>query len=146
MTPYLEKLLIGFGGMVSSSTLALGAIMTTGELRWIYVTLAVGMMTSVFLTLLLKRPTDTVQVIIGRCGLSIMFSMVGSKLVVHFYKITGADSDVVILSAITMGVCVVGYTLGHNFVRMLARNSEKESSKLFDMVMSMIRFALTKKP
>ena len=86
MTLTQEKVFFGVTTYLGSGLCSMGAIVNSGELRWIYVTLAVGVMTSAFLALLFKKATDTIQIVVGWCGLSIMMSMVDSKVVVHFYN------------------------------------------------------------
>jgi len=42
--------------------------MKTGETRWVYVTFAASSLTSGFVSLMFKKPTDTIQLTVGRCG------------------------------------------------------------------------------
>lgn len=141
-----EKLLFGIPTMVGSLLCSTGAIMTTGEIRWIYVTLAVGVMTSAFLALLFKKDSETIRIVVGRCGLSIMLSVLGSKLVVHAYKITGVQEDVLLLSAIAMGICIAGYFVGHGFLSYLNKNSEAGGRGLFDFLLLVLKTFLNKRP
>ena len=141
-----EKLLFGLPSLAGSLICYTGAIMTTGEIRWIYVTLAVGVMTSAFLALLFKKETENIRLVVGRCGISIMLSVLGSRLVVHAYKIAGVDEDVLLLSAIAMGVCIAGYFIGHGFLNYLNKNSEAGSKGVFDFLLLVLRTFLTKKP
>ena len=137
-----EKLIFGIASLTGSLLCSMGAIMTSGELRWIYVTLAVGVITSAFLALLFRRQTESIRVTIGRCGISIMLSMFGSKVVVHYYKAQPLTEDVLMLSAIAMGVCIFGYFVAHSFLRALDKNSGSFGSQLIEL----LKLVLTKKP
>ncbi len=141
-----EKLLFGLPALTGSVLCSMGAIMTSGELRWIYVTLAVGVMCSSFLALLFRKPGESIKIVVGRCGISIMLSVLGSKLVVHFYKIAGVDEDVLLLSGIAMGVCVFGYFLGHAFLQALDKNSTSIGGQLAGLVVTILKTLINRKP
>lgn len=141
-----EKLMFGLPAMISSSLFSLGAIMTSGEVRWIYVTLAVGVMTSSFLSLLFKKDDETIRIIVGRCGLSIMLSIVGSKVVVYFYQIARVEEDVILLSGISMGVCIFAYFLGHSFLRALNKNADSQGKGMLDLAFLVIKTVIKQKP
>jgi hypothetical protein len=125
---------------------SIGAIMTAGELRWIYVTLAVGVMTSAFLSLICRKDGESIKVTIGRCGISIMLSMFGSKAVVHYYKAQPLTEDVLILSFLAMAVCIFGYFIAHAFLKALDKNSGSFASELIELLKLLLKTWLTKKP
>jgi len=146
MTYTQEKILFGLPTMVGSMLCSMGAIMTSGEIRWIYVTLAVGVMCSAFLALLFRKPGESMRLVVGRCGLSIMLSVFGSKLVVHFYQIAGVDDDVLLLAGLSMGICIVGYFLGHAFLRALDTNSSSLIGDIWGLLVTILKSLLTRKP
>lgn len=129
-----EKLLYGSATLVSSSICAIGAVVTSDEQRWIYVTLAIGVMCSSFLALIFRKATESMKVTVGRCGLSVMGSVFGSPLVVHFYKINGTDDGILLLAGIAMAVCIASFFIGYGFLRMLDKNSNSFGSSLMDML------------
>jgi uncharacterized membrane protein len=141
-----EKFIFGLASFTSSLLCSMGAIMTSGELRWIYVTFAVGIITSSFLALMCRKESESIKVTIGRSGISIMLSMVGSKAVVHYYKAQEIANDVLILSAIAMGICIFGYFVAHSFIKALDRNSGSIGSELFNLLKLVLKTWLTKKP
>ena len=141
-----EKLIFGTASFTGSLLCSMGAIMTSGELRWIYVTLAVGVITSSFLALMCRKDSESIKVTVGRCGISILLSMFGSKAVVHYYKADAVTEDVLILSAIAMGVCIFGYFIAHNFLKALDKNSGSFAADLLDLVKLLLKTWLTKKP
>jgi uncharacterized membrane protein len=141
-----EKLIFGSASFIGSLLCSMGAIMTSGELRWIYVTLAVGVITSAFLALMCRKDEETIKTTIGRCGISIMLSMFGSKAVVHYYKAQEAVEDVLVLSGIAMAVCIFGYFVAHAFLKALDKNSGSFASELLNIVKLILKTWLTKKP
>jgi hypothetical protein len=66
MNSFHEKLLFGITTLASTGFSMLGAIMTDGEARWLYVTLAASSMTSGFLALMFKKQDEAIRLVVGR--------------------------------------------------------------------------------
>ena len=136
MNPFYcsEKLLYGSATIVTTTLCGIGAIVNDADQRWIYVTLAIGVMCSAFLALVFRKERETMKITVGRCGLSIMGSVFGSPLVVHFYKINGTEDNVLLLAGIAMSVCIASFFIGFAFLRMLDKNSNTFGATLMEMV------------
>lgn len=141
-----EKLLFGFASLTSTALCSIGAIMTAGEQRWIYVTLAIGIMCSAFLALMFRKENESIRITVGRCGLSVMGSMFGSPLVVHFYKISDAENNILHLAGIAMLVCIGSFFIGYAFLKSLDRNSGTIGGSVTQFLIAVVKTFITKKP
>lgn len=131
MNPIQEKLFFGCSLLASAAASAIGAILTTGETRWLCVTFAVSFLMSGFLALMFKKPEDTIQLVVGRCGVAILGGIFGTYFVVDKFKIAAANTDVIALGGISGFVCIVCFLIGFAFLRMVEDRAPSIASKLF---------------
>lgn len=133
MTYTQEKIFFGLVSIVSSTIFGLGAILTNEEqARWIYVTLACSVMTAGFLALIFKRQDETMRIVVGRSGMSILGGVFGSKGVVQYFGWQSPHSDVVILGGIAIISCIFSFIIGFVVLEMLNSKSSVIAKKLFD--------------
>ena len=131
MNPIQEKLFFGSSLLASAAASAIGAILTTGETRWLCVTFAVSFLMSGFLALMFKKPEDTIQLVIGRCGMAILGGIFGTYFVVDKFKIAAAQTDVIALGGISGFVCIICFLLGFVFLKMLEDRAPTLATKIF---------------
>lgn len=132
MTTFHEKLFFGFITLVSTGFSTLGAIITTGEARWLYVTLATSSMTSGFLALMFKRADETMRLVIGRCGLAILGGILATRPIVHqlgFDEL--ADTDIISLGGLSSATCIGTFFVGHALLSVVERQAPKIAEKWF---------------
>lgn len=120
MTPYAEKISLGAITLISTSFSVLGAIMTVGETRWVYVTFAASCLTSGFISLMFKRDTDPIHKAIGRFGLSILGGILGTKPIVHHLGFEQlCETDIISLAGLSAATCIGTFFLGFAFLKIL---------------------------
>jgi len=133
-----EKIFLGIFSLASSGMCTVGAIISTGDTRWFCVTLAVSLITSCLLALMFKKPDETIQLVAGRCGISILGGVFLTKLVAWYFNITIIHTDVVALGGLTCAVCIGVYILGFKALRYLEKRSDFLAKKFIDGKVSAI--------
>ena len=110
----------------------MGAIMTTGETRWLYVTLAASMFTSGFLALMFKKAEETIRLVVGRCGFAILGGVMATKPVTHhlgFEKIT--ETDIISLGGLSALCCITTFFCGFIALQSFERLAPQIVAKWF---------------
>lgn len=138
MTYYQEKFFFGISSFISSALFGMGAIMTSGESRWVFVTLAVSLFTSTFLALLCRAPGETIKVVVGRSGITVMLAIFGSRALVLHYALDAVEKDVLLLGGLTFAISIAAYFIGHSFVRSLDRSSNRISDRLLGWLLKLL--------
>lgn len=131
MTYTQEKIMFGTSSLTAAGFSTLGAMISAGELRWICVTLTVSIITSSFLALIFKRTDETIRLVVGRSGMSILAGIFGSKYLAHSYSLTFAETDIVALGALSCICCIAGFIIGY----VLLQTINKNANKLADAIM-----------
>lgn len=132
MNNFHEKVFFGIITLVSSGFSTIGAILTTGEARWLYVTLAASSMTSGFLALMFKRADETMRLVIGRCGLAIMGGVLATRPIVHhlgFEKVS--ETDIISLGGLSAATCIATFFIGHAMLSIIEKSAPKLAEKWF---------------
>ena len=132
MTTFHEKLFFGFITLTSTAFSTLGAIITAGEARWLYVTLATSSMTSGFLALMFKRSDETMRLVIGRCGLAILGGILVTRPLVHhlgFERLV--DADIISLGGLSSLSCIGTFFVGHALLSIVEKQAPKIAEKSF---------------
>lgn len=132
MIPFHEKLFFGWITLFSSGIYTLGAILTTGEARWIYVTLAASSMTSGFLALMFKKENETVRLVVGRCGFAILGGILATRPIVHhlgFEAVT--DTDIISLGGLSSLTCIGTFFLCIPLLKILEKAAPDLAAKWF---------------
>lgn len=132
MTYFQEKIVFGGATFLSSAISGLGAILTVGEARWVYITLCMSIITASFLSLLFKRLDESVRVVIGRCGISILLGIFGTRALFHYYDLTLANDDSLILGGLSCLVTTVGFFIGYEILGILNSESRSITQRLVD--------------
>ena len=131
MTYTQEKITYGLAAMASAGMSTLGAILTDGESRWLFVTITSSILTACFLALVFKRVDETIRIVIGRAGLSILGGVLGSRYIVHRYAMTSAENDIVALAGVAAAVTIGGFILGYPLLQLINSRSGTLAEKIF---------------
>ena len=132
MIPFHEKLFFGCVTLTSSGLYMLGAIMTTGEARWIYVTLAASSMTSGFLALMFKKEDETIRLVVGRCGFAILGGILATRPITHhlgFENLT--ETDIISLGGLSSLTCIGTFFLCIPLLKVLEKAAPDLAAKWF---------------
>lgn len=133
MNSFHEKLFFGVTTIISSGFSLLGAIVSTGEARWLYVTLASSCMMSGFLAMMCKGPEDgSIRRMVGRCGISILGGILATQPVVkHLGYEQAVDANIIALAGISSVTCIGTFFLGMPFISILEKSAPKIVEKWF---------------
>jgi hypothetical protein len=143
-TYYHEKLIFTAAAVISSGIMYIGAIMTTGDSQWLFATGSVSVLVSAFLSLTFRRSSESIRVVIGRCGITILLSVFGTRFVVYYCKLAEVTKDdMMMLGAITMAVCLAAYFPGHSMIRGLDRQSNSIGQSLFALIFRILNVPYT---
>lgn len=126
-----EKLFFGISSLISSSFSLLGAIVSTGEARWLCVTFTACIVTSTMLALIFKQPNERIGKVVGRCGIALLCGVLGTKYVVGYYAITSAHDDMIVLAGVSSLTCIAGFMIGVPLLKVLENRSSKIAAGLF---------------
>lgn len=135
MQSFHEKLFFGFITLASSGFSMIGAILTTGEARWLYVTLAASSMTSGFLALMFKRSEETMRLVIGRCGFAILGGILATRPIVHqlgFDKVT--ETDIISLGGLSAITCIGTFFVGFAMLSIIEKQAPSIAEKWFKKI------------
>ena len=133
MTYTQEKIFFGVSSIVSSALFGMGAILSEGhETRWIYVTLACSVITASFLSLIFKKVDETMRIVVGRSGMSILGGIFGSKAVVSYFGWEQPNSDVVVLGGVAVSCCIFAFIIGYALLHVVNRKSSDIANKILD--------------
>lgn len=127
-----ERIIYGLGNIVASMFFTLGAIFTPGESRWLFVTLASAVLMSAMLSLTFKRADETIRLVIGRGGISILCGIFLSKPLVLYFGIHSAETDIVILGACAALSSIFGFILGFAGLEYLIKKSDAIAKRFID--------------
>ena len=135
MHPFHEKVFFGATTLASTGFSMLGAIISTGEERWLYVTLAASSMTSGFLALMFKRSDETMRLVLGRCGFAVLGGILATRPIVHhlgFEKV--ADTDIIALGGLSAATCIGTFFLGFALLSCLEKRAPEMAEKWFKKI------------
>jgi hypothetical protein len=132
MNPLLEKIGFGLSSLAFTTFSTLGAIMTTGETRWVYVTFAASSMMAGFLSLMFKAPNETIRLSIGRFGFAIMGGILGTKPVIHQLGYSQlCETDIISLAGLSALTCILTFFLGVGVLKALEIAAPELAQKWF---------------
>ena len=132
MSAIQDKIMFGFATLCAAVSAGTGAHFTAGETRWFFVTLASSFLMSGFLALMCKKPEETIQLVVGRCGFAVMGGILATKPVVHFMGLAETTmTDAVDLAGASAGVCFVTFFVGFDFLRIVESQAPEIAQKWF---------------
>lgn len=133
MTYTDDKLFLTVGTLISSSFAWIGTIIAPADIRWLCVTMAVSFMTAALLGLAFRKPDETMQLVVARCGITILGGIFVTRLAVHYFNLSTAYTDAINLGGVTFGVSIVCFFLGYSGLRYLERRSDYLVGKFIDL-------------
>lgn len=132
MNQFSEKVFFGVTTLTSTGFSMVGAILTTGEARWLYVTLAASSMTSGFLALMFKRQEETMRLVVGRCGFAILGGVLATRPIVHHLGFEAvADTDIISLGGLSAATCIGTFFIGFAMLSILEKSAPSIAEKWF---------------
>lgn len=81
--------------------------MSEGDVRWLFTTFGTSILAASFLAMSFRKPNESIRVVIGRCGITILFAVFGSKAVVYYYQFEVVHDDIMLLGAVTIGMTIL---------------------------------------
>lgn len=123
MQPIHDKILFVLAFFFGSAISALGAILTQGETRWIFITLAVSILTCTSMALLTKAEDETIRIVVGRCLLACIGGVTGTGPFVHYLQIESAATNAISLAGCAAATCVVTFFIGYAVIMLLKEQS-----------------------
>ena len=127
-----DKILFGITSALSGSILWIGAVFTDGEARWLYLTAAASIMMAGFLSLVFRRPTESIRLVIGRAGIAILGGIFGTRLLVHNFDLGEMAADGINLAGIATIACAITFFAGIRALNILAKRSNALIDRVLD--------------
>lgn len=136
MSWWQEKIVFAGSIFCAAAAAWLGAMFSDEQVAWLFVTVAASVLTAGFLALVFRRPTEGIGVVIGRCGISILGGVLGTRIGVEVLGIDAAHSDPIYLAGVTTMFCAAGFFVGFALVRELDESSPKIAKRLMDWLVN----------
>lgn len=123
MTPFQEKICFGLWLAASSAVATVATYFTEGETRFLFATGSSSIMVAGFLAMVFKHPTkDTIQQVVGRCGISILGGIFATIPALHYLGLEKrADENLFVLGGVAACVCTAFFILGVQLLRRLEK-------------------------
>lgn len=138
MTYPQEKGFLVIGHIAASSLSWIGAILSTGDIRWLAITCAASFMMSCLLAITFKGPEETIQYVSARCGLTIFGGVFVTKYLVWQMNIEVVHTDPIALAGLASLVSIMMFTVGFKALRYLEKRSDFLGKKFIDSKTSII--------
>lgn len=131
MSYFHEKLLFGFCGFAAWSVTTLGAIMAEDEaMRYFYATFSISILTAFFMALVFRRADETIRLVIGRCGLSILSGVFGTRAAIYYFALEKTGADIVLLMGLAGVITMAGFLIGFAFLKIINRKAGQIGERL----------------
>lgn len=115
-----------------------GAIMSTGDLRWLFITLFSSLLMSTMLSVIFKKVDETIQLVASRCGISTFGGICVTKWVAWQFSIEIVHTDPIALAGISALVTAIMFTVGFKALRYLESKSDSLAKRFIDSKVSII--------
>jgi hypothetical protein len=137
-TYYTEKIFFGIANLLGAAFGLLGAMMTEGDARWIYVTLSVGILVSTSMSLMTRRD-ESMRVIAGRNLFTVIVTVLGTRALTHWViTLAPAKDDILLLGFLSACVCVCAFTIGFGLIRSLDQEKFSLGRWLKDLLLLLL--------
>jgi hypothetical protein len=138
MQPFHEKIFFGLSSLLSTAMAAAGAIISDGDMRWLFITFTACIPASSMLALIFKRPCDSMGLVAGRSGFAILCGVLGTKYAVYKYDLHYVDSDAIALAGISSLICVIGFIVGFKIIKSMDASSNKIAAIIIKKVFGLV--------
>jgi hypothetical protein len=102
-------------------------------------TMAVSILVACFLSLGFRKPTESIKVVIGRAGITLVAGVFGTRALVHFLALDHVNDDVFLLGAFSAAVSLVAYFPGHGLIKSLDRETISLGGLLKDVILALLK-------
>lgn len=134
MNPFHEKILFGSAALTSAGTSTMGAMMTEGETRWVFVTFTICILTASFLALMFKKSEESIRLVIGRCGFSVIGGILATQPAAHYLKVESVHTNVISLAALSSLVCIGFFFIGFAMLKIVEAKAPVIAEKWFKKI------------
>lgn len=131
MSPFQEKILFGAWLLATSALSYFATLFTAGETRWLFMTFVSSLLMSGFLAMMFKQPEDTIQQVIGRCGIAILGGIFASQPVAHWFQLSTVETNLIHLGGVSAGVCTAFFLVGVRLLKIIEARSPLIAEKIF---------------
>ena len=143
MTWFQEKLLYSATVMITGLFCWIGAILSEGDIRWLYATMASSVMTAGFLGLILRKEGDSITVVIARAAVGVFGGVFGTKIgVVSFESLhhlsVKFESDVLFLSGVAGIFAAIFSVVGYAFIKVADASAQSVSKRLLEKLLFLL--------
>lgn len=129
---FYEKLFFGASVLLAATLGWTGSIMTEGEWRWLCISFTSSILMGTLLALIVKSPTDSMKVTVGRTGVAILIGTLGTREAVIHWGIEGFDADPIRLAGWAAGMTLAGMTIGYPFILLLNTKGKDIGKRLLE--------------
>ncbi|QJE94234.1 hypothetical protein [Luteolibacter luteus] len=119
LAAFFEKLFFGAAVLVASALGWTGAILSEGEWRWLCIAFTSSILMGTLVALIVKGPTDTMKVTIGRTGVAILVGTLGTREIVIQWGIQAFQGDAIRLAGWAAAMTLIGMTVGYPLILLL---------------------------
>jgi hypothetical protein len=143
MTWFQDKIIYSAAVMLSGFCCWLGAILTQGDIRWLYATMASSVLTSGFLGLVLRKPEEPIQIIIPRAFLGVLGGVLGTKVgVISIPQLRHMserfEADVLYLAGVAAFSSIIFHIVGYAFIKAANDSAQSISSRLLEKALTIL--------
>lgn len=136
MDYYSEKIFFAVCSLVSTALFSIAAVLTEGDVRWILITTAVSVMTASFLSLAFRKAGESIRIVLGRSGMTILSSIMVSKAAVMYFNLNVVTEDVILVGAAAFLVSILTYFPGHGLFKSLDDSSTSMGNAIRTMLVN----------
>jgi hypothetical protein len=137
-TYYTEKLFFGISNLLAAGAGMLGAILNEGDMRWVCVTLSVGIVVSTAMSLMTRRE-ESMRIVAGRNLFAVLTTVLGTRALAHWWEsLAVVQDDVLLLGFASACVCVLAFTVGFGLIRNLDQDKFSLGKWLKDLIITIL--------
>lgn len=122
------------GAVSAKESLAASPTMESLIAIYVYMTGAVGVLGCMSLSLMLKKPTETMRLVTGRFTMSLLLTVLGTRISLELTN-NWPTTDILLIGGYALVVCVFAYTIGHAIIHHMSRKSEHYAQLIADRVL-----------
>lgn len=133
-----EKVFLSVGNLIAAGIAWTGAIMSTGDIRWLLITLCSSFLMSTMLAVIFKKENEKIQLVAARCGISIFGGVCLTKYVVIKMSMDIVHTDPIALAGVSALVTAIMFTVGFACLLYLQNRSTFFAKRFIDSKVGVI--------
>lgn len=138
MTYPQEKCFLVICHLSAAAASWVGAILSTGDIRWLMITFAASFIMSCLLAVTFKRAEETIQYVAARCGFTILGGVFLTKYIAWQANLSVVHTDPIALAGVTCLVSILTFTVGFKALGYLEKRSDFLAKKFIDSKMRVL--------